>query len=106
MIELSYCGGQYFIWNIQDISKLRNDYRIVGELVGSPAGSKQNINNINLTGLPLRLSVFEVMLGLEFGFLELKKEEKKKFEYEFSYNFKLSKQYIIFKYFWKKKIIT
>lgn len=35
--------------------------------MGSPGGKKVNISNLNLMGLPLRLSQFEIKLGIEKG---------------------------------------
>lgn len=87
MIQFSECDGHYYIWNVEgtdrkflncselcytlfnllDITKLRKEFRILGELVGSPGGNKVNITNLNLMGLPLRLSQFEAKLGIEKG---------------------------------------
>jgi hypothetical protein len=43
-----------------------------GELVGTPSGSRQNVNDLNFQGLPFRLSEFEVYLGVKKGMKKLR----------------------------------
>lgn len=64
--------GNCFIWNASDAKILREDYRIVGTLVGSlPRAPRQNTH----LGLPLQLLPEETSLLLEKGFIELLEED-------------------------------
>jgi len=57
MIDLTYCNGSVFVWNTDDIYKLRKDHRIVGNPIGClPALPRQD----QLLGVPLQLTQEEV----------------------------------------------
>ncbi|XP_050389564.2 tRNA-splicing endonuclease subunit Sen34 [Patella vulgata] len=67
-MSLFVTHGKVFVWNTDDVMKLREDYRIVGNLVGClPRAPRQNIQ----LGLPLQLAPYEVTLLLEKGLCEL-----------------------------------
>jgi hypothetical protein len=60
--------GAYFVWSITDAERLRCDFRIVGEWVGS---APNHVGQNQFLALPLALSAVEVALGLSEGFMIL-----------------------------------
>lgn len=64
--------SNYFIWDATDARRLREEFRIVGNLTGClPRAPRQNIH----LGLPLQLMPEEVTLLVEKGFAEVVQEE-------------------------------
>jgi len=61
---LTETGGKYFIWNDNAVHKLREEWKIVGALVGClPSHPMQNL----LSGLPAQLEKEEVYFVLKKG---------------------------------------
>eukprot|EP00871_Galdieria_phlegrea_P000134 jgi/Galph1/1120/GphlegSOOS_G5799.1 len=50
----------FLVWNVDDCKRLRNEHRILGELVGTLPG---HVNQNAYLGLPLQLSMEEVSVG-------------------------------------------
>lgn len=67
-IVIDALHGHLFIWNANDVSLIRREYRIVGNLVGSLP--RQPFQNSQL-GLPLQLLAEEAMLLIEKGYAEV-----------------------------------
>nr|CAG4642128.1 EOG090X0G6M [Eurycercus lamellatus] len=57
MIDVAYSNGSFLVWNVEDIYKLRTEYRIVGSYIGClPSFPRQD----QLLGLPMELLAEEV----------------------------------------------
>lgn len=53
MIDLTYSNGSVFVWNVDDVYRLRKDYRIVGNFIGClPSLPRQD----QMLGLPMQLT--------------------------------------------------
>ncbi|XP_061444082.1 tRNA-splicing endonuclease subunit Sen34 isoform X2 [Rhineura floridana] len=64
MIRIHILEGKAFVWNYADVRKMREEYRIVGKLVGALARKPRQ--NVRL-GLPLQLLPEEARLLVEKG---------------------------------------
>lgn len=61
-VHLHFCHGKFFLWKPDDISKIRNDLRIVGCAVGSyPPKPRQNVQ----LSLPIQLTNVEAKFLVE-----------------------------------------
>ena len=68
LINLFACYGKVYAWDVDDVIKMRSQYRIVGSLIGSlPRKPRQN----NAFSLPLLLSREETTLLLDKGFARI-----------------------------------
>ena len=68
LISLFACYGKVYAWDVDDVIKMRSQYRIVGSLIGSlPRKPRQN----NAFSLPLLLSREETTLLLAKGFARI-----------------------------------
>ena len=68
LINLFACYGKVYAWDVDDVIKMRSQYRIVGSLIGSlPSKPRQN----NAFSLPLLLSREETTLLLDKGFARI-----------------------------------
>ena len=68
LINLFACYGKVYTWDVDDVIKMRSQYRIVGSLIGSlPRKPRQN----NAFSLPLLLSREETTLLLDKGFARI-----------------------------------
>ena len=68
LISLFACYGKVYAWDVDDVIKMRSQYRIVGSLIGSlPSKPRQN----NAFSLPLLLSREETTLLLDKGFARI-----------------------------------
>ena len=68
LISLFACYGKVYAWDVDDVIKIRSQYRIVGSLIGSlPRKPRQN----NAFSLPLLLSREETTLLLDKGFARI-----------------------------------
>lgn len=68
LISLFACYGKVYAWDVDDVIKMRSQYRIVGSLIGSlPRKPRQN----NAFSLPLLLSREETTLLLDKGFARI-----------------------------------
>ena len=68
LISLFACYGKVYGWDVDDVIKMRSQYRIVGSLIGSlPRKPRQN----NAFSLPLLLSREETTLLLDKGFARI-----------------------------------
>ena len=65
LISLFACYGKVYVWDVDEVIKMRSQYRIVGSLIGSlPRKPRQN----NAFSLPLLLSREETTLLLDKDF--------------------------------------
>ena len=68
LISLFACYGKVYVWDVDEVIKMRSQYRIVGSLIGSlPRKPRQN----NAFSLPLLLSREETTLLLDKGFARI-----------------------------------
>ena len=68
LINLFACYGKVYAWDVDDVIKMRSQYRIVGSLIGSlPRKPRQN----NAFSLSLLLSREETTLLLDKGFARI-----------------------------------
>lgn len=68
LINLFACYGKVYAWDVDDVIKIRSQYRVVGSLIGSlPRKPRQN----NAFSLPLLLSRDETTLLLDKGFARI-----------------------------------
>ncbi|XP_046398984.1 tRNA-splicing endonuclease subunit Sen34 [Ischnura elegans] len=68
MIDLVVENGRVLVWNVEDVFKIRQDYRIVGHLIGSVVNLSYQEKH---QGLPLALMKEEVNLLVDKGFARL-----------------------------------
>ncbi|XP_046574545.1 tRNA-splicing endonuclease subunit Sen34-like isoform X1 [Haliotis rubra] len=67
-VKVSLTHGKALVWNAEDVRILREDYRIVGTLVGClPRAPRQNVH----LGLPVQLMPEETQLLISKGVVEL-----------------------------------
>lgn len=72
ILTLSWCGTMKVLHlfpqpNIEVRHKLRVNHRILGSLTGAPVGETKQEAKQSEFGLPLELSIFEVLLGCNKG---------------------------------------
>ncbi|KAG8224492.1 hypothetical protein J437_LFUL003215 [Ladona fulva] len=68
MIDLTVDNGRVLVWNVDDVIKIRQEYRIVGQLLGTLASFSYQDKQ---RGLPLSLLNEEVNILVEKGFARL-----------------------------------
>ena len=67
-VSLFACYGKVYVWDADEVFRIRSTYRIVGSLIGSlPRKQRQN----SVCSLPLLLSQEEVTLLLDKGFAKI-----------------------------------
>ncbi|KAL4217920.1 tRNA-splicing endonuclease subunit Sen34 [Mactra antiquata] len=85
-LNIFLSGDNFFVWDASDVRRIREEFRIVGTLVGClPRAPRQNVQ----LGLPLQLMKEEVHLLSEKGYADIveivyKESDVTKFQHDIS----------------------